>query len=70
MAFDKQAERANSYTKGLQVVVLGTITSREYVNRDGVKVKAWEVKVSQIQGDRPKDDAPKTDEPYDPFAEE
>lgn len=47
--FGKRAESLAQYlTKGQTVTVIGTIGEREYTNRDGVKVKAMDVRVSDV----------------------
>lgn len=47
--FGKRAESLAQYlTKGQSVTVTGQITEREYTNKDGVKVKAQDVRVNDV----------------------
>jgi single-strand DNA-binding protein len=47
--FGKRAESLAQYlTKGQSVTVVGTLTEREYTNKEGAKVKAQDVRVSDI----------------------
>lgn len=47
--WDKRAENVAKYSgKGRLVYVEGRLTSREYENRDGKNVKAWEVVASDV----------------------
>ncbi len=47
--FGKRAESLAQYlTKGQAVTVTGTLTEREYTNRDGVKAKAQDVRVNDV----------------------
>lgn len=47
--FGKRAESLAQYlTKGQAVTVSGTITEREYTNRDGIKVKAMDIRVADV----------------------
>lgn len=58
--FGKRAESLSQYlTKGQAVTVTGTIMEREYVNKDGITVKAQEIRVQDValQGGK-RDDAP------------
>lgn len=58
--FGKRAESLAPYlTKGQQVTVSGTVTEREYTDKDGQKRKAQEIRVNDValQGGR-RDDAP------------
>lgn len=53
--FGKRAESLAQYlTKGQPVTIVGTITEREYTSKDGIKVKAMDVRVSDValQGGR------------------
>lgn len=48
-AWGRYADFAEKYfCQGMRVLVSGRLQSREYTNRDGVKVRAWEV-VAQDQ---------------------
>lgn len=48
-AWGNRAEFAEKYfCQGMRVLVSGRLQSREYTNRDGVKVRAWEI-VAQDQ---------------------
>lgn len=47
--FGKRADSLQEYlTKGQSVTVIGTITEREYTNKDGQKVKAQDVRVNDV----------------------
>lgn len=47
--FGKRADSLQEYlTKGQSVTVIGTITEREYVNKEGQKVKAQDVRVGDV----------------------
>lgn len=47
--FGKRAESLAQYlTKGQSVTLVGTLTEREYTNKEGAKVKAQDVRVSDI----------------------
>lgn len=49
VCFGKTAEIAGMYLKkGSNALVQGSINSREYTNKDGVKQTAWEVTVNQL----------------------
>lgn len=64
--FGKRAESLAQYlTKGQAVTVTGTLTEREYTNRDGVKAKSQDIRVNDIalQGGQ-KQAAPKRTEGY------
>ncbi len=53
--FGKRAESLAQYlTKGSQVTIVGNVTEREYVDKDGQQRKSMEVRVSDIalQGGR------------------
>lgn len=59
--FGKRAESLAPYLiKGQQVTVSGTVTEREYTDKDGQKRKAQEIRVNDValQGGRRDDDAP------------
>lgn len=59
--FGKRAESLAPYlTKGQQVTVSGTVTEREYTDKDGQKRKAQEIRVNDValQGGRRDDAAP------------
>ncbi len=54
--FGKRAKSLCQYlTKGQKVTVTGQVTEREYTNKDGVKVKAQDIRVQDIalQGSKP-----------------
>lgn len=58
--FGKRAESLGQYlTKGQQVTVIGTVTEREFTDKDGQKRKSMDVRVQDIalQGSR-KDSSP------------
>lgn len=58
--FGRRAESLAPYlTKGQQVTVSGSVTEREYTDKDGQKRKAQEIRVNDValQGGR-RDDAP------------
>lgn len=47
--FGKRAESLSQYlTKGQSVTVSGTITEREYTDKDGTKKKAQEIRVGDV----------------------
>jgi len=47
--FGKRADSLAQYlTKGQSVTVSGQITEREYTNRDGIKVKAVDIRVADV----------------------
>lgn len=47
--FGKRGESLAQYlTKGASVTVTGTVTEREYVNKDGQKVKAQDIRVNDV----------------------
>ena len=57
--FGKRAQSLEQYlTKGQTVTIVGSVSEREYTNRDGAKVKIMDVRVNDValQGGR-KDDA-------------
>jgi single-strand DNA-binding protein len=59
--FGKRAESLGQYlTKGQQVTVVGTVTEREFTDKDGQKRKSMDVRVQDIalQGGK-RDDAPR-----------
>jgi len=77
--WDKSAEFVSSYgIKGRLTGVWGEMQCREFVDKEGAKRKAWELKASRVTFlDRPREDgneAPKAktqiDDEYDPFAED
>lgn len=48
--FGKRAESLAQYlTKGQLVTISGVVTEREYTNKDGVKVKAQDIRVSDVK---------------------
>lgn len=60
--FGKRAESLSQYlTKGQSVTVTGTVTQREYTDRDGIKKMAQEVRVQDVAlqgGQRQQSEAP------------
>lgn len=60
--FGKRAESLAQYlTKGQSVTVSGTLTEREYTNRNGVKTKAQDIRVNDVAlqgGQRQQEAAP------------
>jgi single-strand DNA-binding protein len=80
IVWQKLGELCSQYlTKGRQAAVQGELTSRTYENRDGQKVKVWEVIASNVQfldrGDSGGQGASNTQQPKparqfedDPFA--
>lgn len=60
--FGKRAESLSQYlVKGTAVTITGTVTEREYVNKDGVTVKAQDIRVNDVAlqgGKRDGGDAP------------
>lgn len=47
--FGKRAESLGQYlTKGQKVTVSGTVTEREYTDKDGTKKKAQDIRVSDV----------------------
>ena len=47
--FGKRADSLQEYlTKGQSVTVIGTVTEREYTNKEGQKVKAMDVRVNDV----------------------
>lgn len=47
--FGKRGESLAQYlTKGASVTVTGTVTERDYVNKDGQKVKAQDIRVNDV----------------------
>ena len=57
----KRAESLSQYlTKGQQVTVVGTVSEREYVDKDGQKRKSMDVRVSDValQGGKREEAAP------------
>ena len=47
--FGKRADSLQEYlTKGQSVTVIGTVTEREYTNKEGQKVKAHDVRVNDV----------------------
>ena len=58
--FGKRADALSQYlTKGQQVTVIGTVTEREYTDKDGQKRKSMDVRVQDValQGGK-RDEAP------------
>ena len=71
--FGKRAESLAQYlTKGQAVTVTGTVTEREWTDKDGAKRKSMDVRVNDIalQGGRQQADAPKPERYVEPIVEE
>lgn len=59
--FGKRAESLTPYlTKGAQVTVTGSVTERDWTDKDGMARKSMDVRVNDValQGSRPQQDAP------------
>jgi single-strand DNA-binding protein len=55
VAWDRLAETCSSYLhKGSKVYIEGRMTSRKYVNKDGIEVTAWEVVAQNMEMLEPK----------------
>ena len=71
--FGKRADSLSSYlTKGQAVTVTGTVTEREWTDKDGAKRKSMDVRVNDLalQGGRQQSEAPKQERYVEPISDQ